>query len=67
MTPIEEKAERTQCPDCIHCQMCSKTRCRQCRKTDCTPTNPTLGPFLTHGQYLAWKEKAGTEPGPDKR
>ena len=52
-TPVH----REKCPDCLECQMCSKRRCEQCRKGDHQMVEPELGPFLTHGEYLKWRER----------
>ncbi len=48
---------REKCPDCLECQMCSKRRCEQCRKGGHQLYEPELGPFLTHGEYMKWREK----------
>ena len=55
------KCKKEKCSDCIECQMCSETRCRKCKNREQTVKNPELGPFLTHGQYMEWKEKKRVE------
>ncbi len=56
------KETHPKCPDCISCQGCSRNRCRQCQTGRQRQTG-NLGPFLTHGEYLAWKEKARAKEG----
>ena len=48
---------KEKCPDCLECQMCSKTRCEQCKKGGHKGCEPELGPFLTHGEYMKWKRE----------
>ena len=51
------KPQGKKCPDCRQCRQCAPVRCRQCLK--CTPSSKgaELGPFLTYGEYLAWKRR----------
>jgi hypothetical protein len=47
---------KKKCPDCLECQMCSKRRCELCKKGGHKGCNPELGSFITHGEYMKWKE-----------
>jgi hypothetical protein len=51
------KMEKRKCPDCIECQMCSKSRCRACRQGVHRDCECELGSGFTYGQYLEWKRK----------
>ena len=49
--------KRKKCPDCLECQQCIKSRCQLCRQGGHSTKASELGPFITHGEYMAWKEK----------
>ncbi|MBW2617202.1 MAG: hypothetical protein JRD02_13640 [Deltaproteobacteria bacterium] len=49
--------KKKKCPDCIECQMCSKSRCRLCRQGVHREGACELGSGFTYGQYLEWKRK----------
>ncbi|MBW1788312.1 MAG: hypothetical protein JRK53_17090 [Deltaproteobacteria bacterium] len=52
-----ENSVRKSCPDCDECRMCSESRCRACRKGGCSARSSELGPAMTFGEYLAWRER----------
>jgi hypothetical protein len=54
--------EKKKCPDCIECQVCSKSRCRACRQGVHREGASELGSGFTYGQYLEWKRKKLKEP-----
>ncbi len=51
------------CSDCLECQLCSETRCRQCRKGGHGDRQCELGPLITHGEYLKWKNRKNKASG----
>jgi len=51
------KMEKKKCPDCIECQVCSKSRCRVCRNGAHKDGASELASGFTYGQYLDWKRK----------
>jgi hypothetical protein len=57
------------CSDCLGCQLCSETRCRQCRKGAHGDRLGDLGPLITHGEYLKWKNRKDKASGdlPEKK
>jgi hypothetical protein len=59
------RMEKRKCPDCIECQMCSKTRCRACRQGVHRKCECALVPGITYGQYLEWKRKNNKLKGGD--
>ena len=52
-----ESRNREQCPDCEQCQGCSESRCRMCKKGGHKTCTSGLGPSMTYGQYLEWKQR----------
>ena len=51
-TPTE--AIRQKCPDCLYCQLCSKSRCRCCREKREDKGFSGLRAGFTYGEYQAW-------------
>lgn len=48
---------RGRCDDCLSCQDCPESRCRICRRGGAKRGPCELGPYLTHGEFVAWKRK----------
>ena len=51
------------CSDCLGGQLCSETRCRQCRKGAHGDCPGDLGPLITHGESLKWKNRKNKASG----